>query len=385
MIPPIERAFVDDELVAVAWNAAAALEEEATRIEASAASPPAGLVSLVRAFGEAGLLGLVAPRAHGGRFDTPSSVALCLARERLARISPLADLAFAMQGLGSFPITLSGSEGLRAEWLPRVARGEVVAAFALTEENAGSDLAGLATTARRDGDGYILEGEKIFISNAGIAELYTVFAATAPPGERRRLTAFVVPADADGLETEPMHVLGGHPIGRVRFCGVRVPESARIGDEGAGMAVALGTLQRFRPTVGAAAVGFAQRALDESVLHVKSRVQFGAPLAEREAVQMRIADMACAVEGARLLVYRAARAADDGASREALGRTGSMAKLVATEAAQRVVDQAVQLHGGRGVVTGGIVARLYEDVRALRIYEGASDVQRLLIARDVLA
>ena len=381
----IERAFVGETHVQAAWGAAAALEDEATRLEAKAGSPREALVALVRAFGEAGLLALVAPGAHGGRFDPPSSVALCLARERLGQISPLADLAFAMQGLGSFPITLAGSDALRAEWLPRVARGEVVAAFAITEEDAGSDLAGIATTATRDGDGYVLDGEKVFISNAGVAGMYTVFAATAPAGERRRLSAFVVPADARGLETEPMEVLGGHPIGRVRLSGVRVPSSARIGDEGAGMAVALGTLHRFRPTVGAAAVGFAQRALDETVRHVKSRVQFGAPLAEREAVQMRIADMACAVEGARLLVYRAARAADDGASREELGRTGSMAKLVATEAAQRVVDQAVQLHGGRGVLAGGIVARLYEDVRALRIYEGASDVQRLLIARDLLA
>lgn len=344
----IERAFADDDSVGAAWDAAGALAGDLERIERGAGSPAEALVELVRALGEAGLLSLVVPARHGGRFDEVRSVALCLARERLAWISPLADLAFAMQGLGSFPITSRGSDALRGEWLPRVARGAVVAVFALTEPEAGSDLGGIATTARRDGDGYVLDGEKVFISNAGVAGLYTLFAATAPPGERRRLSAFAVPADAPGLEAEPMQVLGGHPIGRLRLSGMRVPESSRIGQEGDGMSVALGTLHRFRPTVGAAAVGFAQRALDETVAHVRARRQFEAPLADLQAVQMRVADMACDIEAARLLVYRAARAADDGAPREEVGRTGSIAKLVATENAQRVIDQAVQLHGGRG-------------------------------------
>jgi acyl-CoA dehydrogenase len=224
----------------------------------------------------------------------------------------------------------------------------------------------------------------VFISNATVADMFTVFAATAPAGERHRLSAFVVPRDADGVTVESMRVLGGHPIGRVRFDGVRVPEADRLGEEGDGMSTALATLHRFRPTVGAAAIGFAQRALDESVAHVRTRRQFGAPLADLQAVQMRIADMACDVEASRLLVYRAACLADAGADRSMAARTGSMGKLYATEAAQRVIDHAVQLHGGRGVLEAGIIAQLYQEVRALRIYEGTSDVQKLLIAREVL-
>jgi acyl-CoA dehydrogenase len=277
---------------------------------------------------------------------------------------------------------MRGSPVLRARWIPKVVAGDVVAAFALTEPEAGSDLAGIATTARREGDEYVLDGHKIFISNAGVAGFYTVFAVT---GEgKRRLSAFAVPAPCEGLTTTPMHVLGGHPIGELRFAGVRVPADARIGEEGDGLGIALQVLHAFRPTVGAAAVGFAQRALDETVAHVKSRVQFGQPLAAQQAVQLAVADMACEIDAARLLVHRAAAVAESGADRGEVARTGSMAKLVATENAQRVIDRAVQLHGGRGVLVGSIVARLYEDVRALRIYEGASDVQRLLIAREIL-
>lgn len=392
----IERAFCDPDVIAQAWSSAAAVADEAIELEQRAPDASAALVSIVRLLGARGLLGLTVPAELGGTYEHVGSVALCLARERLGHASPLVELAFAMQGLGSYPIVARGSSELRAAWLPRVAAGEAVAAFALTEAEAGSDLGGIATTATREGEGYVLEGEKVFISNAGIADFYTVFAATAPPGAPRRLSAFVVPAASDGVRTRPMHVLGGHPIGALELRSVRVPASHRIAEEGDGLAVALETLHKFRPTVGAAALGFAQRALDETIAHVKARRQFGAPLAELQAVQLAVADMACDLEPARLLVYRAAAHADvaqklraeTGAEapgqRARAARQGSMAKLAATEAAFRVVDRAVQLHGGRGVQSGTMVARLYEDVRALRIYEGASDVQRLLIARELL-
>jgi acyl-CoA dehydrogenase len=392
----VERAFCDADVVREAWTTAARLAAEACLVEEKAGSPELALPAIVRFLGERGLLGLVVPGSLGGAFDGVRSVALCLARERLGHASPLVELAFAMQALGSYPITARGSEDQKATWLPGVAAGETVAAFALTEAEAGSDLGGIATTARREGDAYVLDGEKILISNAGIASFYVVFAATAPPTEKRRLSAFVVDAKSKGLETKPARVLGGHPIGSVRMNGVRVPVASRLGEEGEGLSIALETLHKLRPTVGAAAIGFAQRALDETVRHVRSRKQFGVPLAEQQAVQMHLADMALDVESARLLVYRAAAVADvvaelrttqgreTEAQRAQLGRTASMGKLAATEAAFRVIDTAVQLHGGRGVSEESIVARLYEDVRALRIYEGASDVQRLLIARDVL-
>jgi len=380
----IERAFVPDELVGPAWDAASALAAEAVAIEEAAADPSAGLRALVARFGEAGLLRLLAPAGVGGTFEQVRSVALCLVRERLGFASPLADLAFTMQGLGSYAITLCGDDEQKARWLPDVIGGKSIAALALTEPEAGSDLSQIATTAKRDGEDYVLDGEKIWISNAPIAGVFTVLAATKPPGERRRFSAFVVPAGADGLTTEAQSVLGGHPIGKVRFDGVRVPTADRLGTEGDGMRAALGTLHVFRTTVGAAAVGFAARALAESAAHVNRRQQFGAPLAALQAVQMRIADMACDVEASRLLVYRAAALADSGASRDAVSHAGSMAKLVATEAAQRVIDHGVQLHGGRGVATDSIVGRLYQEVRALRIYEGTTDVQKILVARAVL-
>jgi acyl-CoA dehydrogenase len=380
----IERAFVSDAMIGPAWDAADALADEAVTIEDDAPDPLEGLARLVALLGEAGLLRLVAAKRDGGTFDEVRSVALCLARERLGFASPLVDLAFTMQGLGSYPITMLGNDEQRARWLPGVIEGRDVAALALTEPEAGSDLSGIQTTATRDGDGYVLDGEKIWISNAPIADVITVLAATAPPGERRRFSAFVVRGDAPGLDKMAQHVLGGHPIGRLRFTGVRVPATDRLGDEGDGMRAALGTLHRFRTTVGAAAVGFAARALAESVSHVKRREQFGAPLAELQAVQMRLADMACDVDSSRLLVYRAAALADSGADRASVSRAGSMAKLVATESAQRVIDHAVQLHGGRGVDVESIVGRLYQDVRALRIYEGTTDVQKMLVARALL-
>jgi acyl-CoA dehydrogenase len=395
----LERAFVGADDVREAWHAAAAVEGDALAIEREAPTTGVGLRRIVRLLGERGLLGLAVPAAYGGVHEDVRSVPLCLARERLGYASPLVELAFAMQALGSYPISARADEKLRRAYLPRVAAGDAVAAFALTEEGAGSDLGMMETSARRDGADYVLSGEKVFISNAGVADFYVVFAVTTPAaqGIKKRLSAFVLDADRPGVSTRPQRVLGGHPIGALRLDEVRVPAAARVGDEGAGMSIALETLHKLRPTVGAAALGMGQRALAETIVHTQSRTQFGAPLAELQAVQMALADMATELEGARLLVYRAAAVADvvaalrhqnggeDHAARARVARTGSMAKLAATEAAFRVIDRAVQLHGGRGVETDGIVARLYEDVRALRIYEGASDVQRLLIARAVLA
>jgi len=374
----LERAFLDDEVIAAGWSAAAAVADHGVAIEAEHDSPHEALVAMVRMLGEQGLLSLMV--------GVPSWRAICLARERLGYASPLLELAFTMQGLGSFPITLAGTESQKARHLADVESGRAVAAFALTEPEAGSDLSQITTRAREDGDGWVLDGHKVLISNAPVAERITVFAATKPPGERRRLSAFVVRGDAPGLTRTATSVLGGHPIGELRFEGVRVPAEDRLGGEGDGMRIALGTLHRFRPTVGAAAIGFAQRALDETVAHTTRRRQFGAPLADLQAVRMGLAEMACGIEAGRLLVYRAAALADLGdGDREAEARAGSMAKLVATENAFAAIDRAVQLHGGRGVMTESMVARLYEDVRALRIYEGASDVQKVLIARHLLA
>jgi alkylation response protein AidB-like acyl-CoA dehydrogenase len=379
------RIFVEPAHLSAAWERAEELIEDALALETRAPDPSSALRSLVRFLGERGLLDLIADTRDGGRFVYVSWRAVCLARERLAHASPLLELAFAMQGLGSYAITSHGSDAQRARWLPKIIAGEHVAAFALTEPDAGSDLNGIASVARRQGEGYVLDGHKVLITNAGVADVYVVFAATAPAQDRRRLSAFVVPASAPGLSAVPTRVLGGHPIGELVLSAVRVPLEDRLGEEGDGLAIALATLHRFRPTVGAAAVGFAQRALDESVRHTKTRRQFGKALAEQQAVQMALADMACEIEAARLLVYRAASLADGAAGREREAMAGSMAKLSATESASRVIDRAVQLHGGRGVTAGHPVARLYEDARALRIYEGASDVQRLLIARHLLA
>lgn len=397
---PYEAAFVPDALIEDAAAPALALVHEALEIEHAAPSPSEGLRRLVRFFGERGLLSLVTDARFGGKHEHMSSVGLCLVRERLGHASPLVELAFAMQGLGSYPITLAARPldaldpgGAAHTWLPKVVRGEAVAAFALTEADAGTDLGGLATRATRRGDRYVLSGEKRFISNAGVADVYVVFARTPSeePGKdgagsvrEGKVSAFAVDARSKGLSVRPQSVLGGHPIGEVVLDDVEVDVSMRLGDEGRGMALALGTLHRFRPTVGAAALGFAQRALDESIAHTKSRRQFGAPLAELPIVQAKLGEMACELEAARLLVYRAAAAIDAGGERGEVARKGSMAKLVATEAAQRVIDAAVQLHGGAGVLTTGVVARLYEEVRALRIYEGTNDVQKVLIARELL-
>lgn len=321
------------------------------------------------------------PAEHGGHERRMDVRSVCALREEIAYRNAAADSIFAVQGLGSHPVLLAGSPEQQRELLPRVADGSVLFAFALTEPEAGSDVAALATEARRDGDSYLLTGEKRFISNAGIATHYTVFARTGPGS--RGLSAFVVPANAPGLRVKaPMAMLADHPIGELFFEACRVPASARLGDEGQGMKLALGTLDVFRSTVGAAAVGMARRALDEAIDYAKRRKQFGAPLAELPAVQALLAESAVELDAARLLVHRAAAVKDGGAER--VTYEAAVAKLFATEAAQRIIDRCLQVHGGNGVVKGFAVERLYRDIRALRIYEGASEVQKLVIARQLL-
>ncbi len=336
---------------------------------------------LVRRLGEAGWLRYCVPAAFGGVHPGLDCRSLCLAREILAYHSGLADFAFAMQGLGSAPITLFGTDRLRARYLPGVAEGLRVAAFALSEPQAGSDVAALQTTARPCEDGYRLWGTKTWISNAGLAHHYVVFARTGPG--REGLTAFVVDADAEGLQVSGrIRTLSPHPLGTLTLDGCWVPAENRLGEEGQGFAIAMRTLDTFRPTVGAAAVGFGRRALDEATRFVRERVAFGQRLSDFQLVRWKLAWMATELEASGLLVYRAAWAHDHGAERGP--QESSMAKLYATEAAQRVVDEAVQLHGARGVVFGSPVERLYREVRALRIYEGTSEIQALVVGRQVV-
>jgi acyl-CoA dehydrogenase len=309
--------------------------------------------------------------------------ALCLIRETLARHDGLADFAFAMQGLGMGAVSLFGTPAQRA-WLERTRSGEAIAAFALTEPGAGSDVAASETVARRDGAEYLLEGEKTYISNGGIADVYVVFARTGEAPGARGLSAFLLPADAPGLEVvERIETMAPHPLAHLRLNRVRLPADAIIGAPGQGFRVAMSVLDVFRPSVGAAALGLARRALDEALSRTSTRRRFGAPLAQLQMVQGHVADMALEIDAAALLVYRAAWLGDGGAGR--ISREAAMAKLGATEAAQRVIDTAVQLHGGDGVRVGQTVERLYREIRALRIYEGASDVQRVIIARAMLA
>lgn len=305
--------------------------------------------------------------------------ACCLAREALASVSPLADEVFALQALGSLPIALAGSDEAKRTWLPRVTAGTAMAAFAMTEPTAGSDVAALATTAVREGDGWVLDGEKTLISNAGIADFYTVFAKTDVAAGSRGVSCFLVPADTPGLAFVRAQVLSApHPLGELRFTRCRVPQGALIGEVGRGFGLGMQTLDSLRVTVAAAACGMARRALDEALDHVHGRSQFGKPLAELQMVQQRVARMAVDLEASRLLVYRAALERDAG---ERVTAPSAMAKLFATEAAQRIVDDAVQLAGGRGVLAESMVDRLYRAVRPLRIYEGATDVQYVVIAR----
>jgi acyl-CoA dehydrogenase len=336
----------------------------------------------VRELAEGGWLRACVPGAYGGVRAELDVRTLCLARERLAYRCALADFAFAMQGLGGGPIALFGSAELKRRYLPEIAAGRCVAAFALSEFEAGSDAGALTTRARREGDDYIIDGEKAWISNAGIANLYVVFARTGESGPKG-LSAFAVDGAANGCRAEKqIETISPHPLGTLRLDAVRVSDQCRIGQEGEGFKIAMAVLDVFRSTVGAAALGFARRALDESLVHVKSRRLFGRPLAELQLTQAAIATMATDVDASALLVYRAAWAKDSGRAR--ITREAAMAKWFATEAAGRVCDRAVQLFGGRGVTRGEVVERLYRDVRALRIYEGASEIQQLVIAKQLL-
>lgn len=334
--------------------------------------------ALVRDLGAAGYL------EHSGALDGKLDVrTLCLIRETLARHDGLADFAFAMQGLGTGAISLFGNEAQKQEWLPLTRTGQAISAFALTEPQAGSDVANCTMTAIRDGDDYVLNGEKTWISNGGIADVYTLFARTGEAPGAKGLSAFVVPAGLPGFEiAERLKTIAPHPLATLRFTDCRIPATSLLGDAGHGFAVAMSVLDVFRSTVAAAALGFARRALDESLDRTATRTIQGAPLFDLQMVQGHIADMALDVDAAALLVYRAAWTRDSGAQR--VTREAAMAKLFATDRAQQVIDKAVQLHGGDGVRSGHITERLYREIRALRIYEGASDVQKVIIARQTL-
>ena len=336
---------------------------------------------LVRDLGREGWLKHTAPGE--GLSDTIDVRTLALIRETLARHSGLADFAFAMQGLGAGPISLFGTPSQKARWLEKTRRGAAIAAFALSEPASGSDVANISMTARRASDGFTLDGEKTWISNGGIADIYVVFARTGGAGAKG-LSAFIVGGDNPGLSVaERIEVMAPHPLARLAFEDCRVGADDIIGAPGDGFKIAMATLDVFRTTVGAAALGFARRALAETIKRAKSREMFGAPLSELQMVQAHIADMAVEIDAAALLVYRAAWAKDLGAAR--VTREAAMAKLYATEAAQRVIDAAVQIHGGDGVRSGHPVETLYREIRALRIYEGASDIQKVIIARSALS
>jgi acyl-CoA dehydrogenase len=334
----------------------------------------------VKGLAKAGIL-RYAVASSGARLDVR---ALCLIRETLAYSSPLADAAFVMQGLGTYAISQAAPEHVRDFWLTRAAEGRAIAAFALTEPEAGSDVAAVKTIARRDGDAYVIDGSKRFISNAGVADFYTVFARTGTQtGGRAELSAFVVGAKMPGFRViQQTAMISLHPIGEIEFKNCRVPAEDMVGVEGDGFILAMRTLDTFRATVGAAACGMARRALDECVRYANTRKQFGRLLGEHQLIQEKLADMVTELDAARLLVYRAAYLKDTSTGR--VSREASEAKLFATEAAGRIIDQAVQIHGGSGLVRGSVIERLYRDVRALRIYEGTSEIQKLIIASQLL-
>lgn len=339
--------------------------------------------ALVVRLGEAGFLEPCVPAAFGGASDVLDSRLLCLARERLAFAEGLADFAFAMQGLGTGAISLAGGRALQERVLPAVGEGAMISAFALSEPEAGSDVGAMACAARRDGDDFVLDGEKTWISNGGIADVYTVFARTGEAPGTRGISAFAVFAGTPGFEiAERIDVIAPHPLARIRFTNCRIPASHLIGAPGEGFKIAMRTLDIFRASVAAAALGFARRALAETLAHVRERRMFGATLADLQLTQAAIGDMAAGVDAAALLTYRAAWRRD--VQKLPTTREAAMAKMTATETAQQVIDKAVQLFGGRGVRSGEIVERLYREIRALRIYEGATEVQKLIIAREML-
>lgn len=350
------------------------------RASADESDVEAALRSYIRLLSEQDLL-RYAVATPSERFDRR---AFCIIRETLSYSSALADLAFVMQGLGTYAISLAATEHVRDFWLDRARTGQAIAAFALTEPDAGSDVSALKTEARREGDGYIINGRKRFISNAGVADFYTVFGRTGTREDgRAEISAFIVSARMPGFSVaERSEMIAPHPIGELEFKDCRVPAEDMIGNQGDGMRLALQTLDTFRASVGAAACGMARRALGESVRYAKTREQFGKPLSGHQLIQEKLADMITELDAARLLVYRAAYLKDAGDERST--REASEAKLFATEAAGRIIDQAVQIHGGSGLVRGSVVERLYRDVRALRIYEGTSEIQKLVIANQLL-
>lgn len=339
---------------------------------------------IVAKLGEAGWLDYAVPKSHGGRFDQLDVRSLALIRETLGYHTGLADFAFAMQGLGSGSISLFGSDALKDRYLPAVRGGKHIAAFALSEPEGGSDAAAMRTTATRDGSDYVLDGRKTWISNGGIAGHYVVFARTGEAPGAKGLSAFVVDADAPGLAiADRIDVIAPHPLATLAFEGCRVPASQMLGSPGEGFKIAMATLDIFRTTVGAAALGFARRALDEAVAYSAEREAFGRKIGDFQLIQAKIADMAVTVDAAALLVYRSAWTKD--VKKVRVTRESSMAKLYATETAQEVIDQAVQIHGGQGVVSGNKVEELYREIRALRIYEGTSEIQKLVIAGQTTA
>jgi acyl-CoA dehydrogenase len=339
--------------------------------------------AIVGELGKAGLLRVCIPRGYGGARDNLDVRSLCLAREIMGRYSGLADFALAMQGLGSAPISLYGSESQKRSLLPQVAAGSALPAFALSEPDAGSDVGAISTTASRDGGSWRLDGLKTWISNAGLAAFYVVFARTGEGPGTKGLSAFIVDANSPGLDaSERIEVIAPHPLGTLRLNGCRVSSDCLLGQPGEGFKIAMATLDIFRTTVGAAALGFARRAMDEAVDRVRCRRMFGRAQAEFQLTQEKLAEMAVSIDAAALMIYRSAWTKDVAAGR--VTREASMAKLFATETAQQVIDAAVQMYGGLGVVRGVTVERLYREIRALRIYEGASEVLKLIIGSKVL-
>jgi len=380
--------FLEDSHRALALEFRAWADREIAPLAEDEPSEDEGLDALarelVRRLADGGWLRYSVPAPWGGIYETLDVRALCVMRETLAQYSGMADFSFVMQGLGSGPISLFGSEEIRSKYLPDVAAGKRIAAFALSEPESGSDVAAMVTNARLEGNEYVLNGEKTLISNGGLAHQYVVFCRTEDAPGAKGLSALVIDADTPGLEcTERFDVIAPHPLGRINFNDCRVPAANLLGNPGDGFKIAMSSLDVFRSTVGAAALGFARRAHDEAMAQARTRLSFGKPLAEYQLIQEKISDMALKIDAAALLVYRSAWTKDTQGAR--VTREAAMAKLYATESAQEIIDQAVQIWGGMGVVVGSTVERLYREIRALRIYEGTSEIQKLIIAGQALA
>tara|TARA_B100000315_G_C14539319_1_gene570053 strand:+ start:180 stop:1358 length:1179 start_codon:yes stop_codon:yes gene_type:complete len=375
--------FFEDEHRVLALELEKWAKTELTDYAITPANVDLACQELVLKLADGGWLDYCVANKYGGKNPSLDVRSLCLIRETLARFSGLADFAFAMQGLGSGTISLFGSAELKQKYLPDVRSGNKIAAFALTEPDAGSDAAALTTTAEQVDTSFVLNGEKTLISNGGIADYYTVFAKTGEAPGTRGISAFVVDADTAGLEiSERIEVIAPHPLARIRFNQCRIPITQQIGSGGEGFKMAMATLDIFRSTVGAAALGFARHAMHEALNRTKSRQMFGAPMSKLQLIQAKLGEMSLDIDASSLLIYRAAWTKDKGAER--ITKEAAMAKLFATEAAQRVIDEAVQIFGGSGVVSGFPVEQLYREIRALRIYEGASEVQKLIIAAQTL-